>query len=149
MGIRSHRAHLFMTTSISSIVFIACIVTLAFPLKGLENGLSPFSCLFEVSNSISPACTKSCALFLSDGQFSIECPGFSQWKSQCALATYYLGNGGLRGGKWISEMKRLFTNLGNNSAYEEVRSHQILSVLALGLFGWLSDLLNGSRRLEQ
>ena len=148
MRIGSHRACLFTATGISFIVLVACVVTLAFPLKRLENGLPPFSCLFKVSSSISLACTKSCALFLSDGQFSIKCPGFSQWKSQCALATYYLGHEGLRCGKWISEMRRSFTNLGNNSAYEEVGS-QILSVLALGLLGWLSDLLDGGRKLEQ
>ena len=149
MGIRSYRALLFTATGISSIVLVACVVTLAFPLKGLENGLPPFSCLFEVSSSISLACTKSCALFLSDEQFSIECPRFSQWKIAICIGDVPLGNGGLRGGKWISEMRRIFTNLGNNSTYEEVGSHQILSVLALGFLGWLSDLLDGGCRLEQ
>ena len=143
MGIGSHRAHLFAAIGISSIILVACVIMLAFPLKGLENGFPPFSCLFEVSSSISLACTKSCALFLSDEQFSIESPGFSQWNSQCAVATYYLGHGGLRGGKWIGVMRWFSTSLGNNSPYEgKIKSNRILSLLAFGPFVWFFELLD-------
>ena len=67
--------------------------------KKLENWLPPLLYSSEVFNSTDPTCIKSCTLFLSVVQFSIECLGFPQRKLQCVLTTYHLRNGSLSGGK--------------------------------------------------
>ena len=141
---RSYWFFPFMAADTSSIVLITCLVTLVFPLEKLENWLPPLPCLFQVSNSTSPACIKSCTLFLITIQFSIECSRLPQWESQCPLASYHLVNRGLRGDKWIGIMRWLFTSLGNNSVYEEeIRSNRILSVRVFVPFKWFSQLLDG------